>query len=182
MTKLADETLITPTLLHRFELEAGEQQGQGGYYALIRRSNGDLVSHHPFAPGAEPHQLMWAAEVLGLLNRDLHHNGAWVVVFTHPKRPSLETVLHQPRHAEYARYALIWIDADGDPQFSQEWSENESEMRDFADVMLAGIHSTAQKCEASWQAWKLMMLDVIGPREGQTYKKAKGQRPASMRQ
>jgi hypothetical protein len=117
---------------------------------------------------------MWGADVLALLNRELHHDGAWVLVFTHPIPPKL--AVHLPHHIEYGRYALIWIDEDGDPQFTMEWARGDSAgLIDFAAVVEAGIHSTAQKAETGWQLWNHHMRKVLAPKDGQLLKVAQGQ-------
>ena len=75
----------------------------------------------------------------------------------------------------------MWLDRDGDVQFSQEWQANDGELLTFDDVVIAGLESTVEKCEASWQAWKTLMLDVIDPAQGQTFNKAGGETPTSAR-
>lgn len=194
MTHLTDDTLITKALLQRFALEAEQDNGTTAYYALIRRSNGDLLTHHPFGMAAEIAQILWANDLLRLLNTELHHDGAWVICFTHPAQPSPKSTDKREehrltsldyalrKHTEYQRYALIWIDEDGDPNFTVEWTALEStELFDFAEVVAAGIESTAQKAETAWQIWYENMKLVIEPREGQTFKRAKGQRAPSAR-
>jgi hypothetical protein len=177
---LSDDLLITPTLLRRFELEAQFEDGDGRYYAIIRCENGRIVPIPFCAWELKPDQRMFAEDVLRKLNRELHHDGAWVICFTHVKRPSLECVLLDIKDADYARYALIWVDRDGDPQVTQDWMEGTTdELRDFAAVLAAGIESLMAKCETSWLLWHEMMVDVIEPEEGQTYKRAQGQRAPS---
>lgn len=180
MARLPYDKLISITLLRRFELEANAERGGQQYYALMLRDDGDLVAHHPFGPQLDPAQMIWAADVIRRLNKELHHDGAWVVCFTDPLPVLLETVLSAPpKHAEYGRYCLIWLDRDGDPQFTQEWVAGEnSGFLCFADVLLAGIVSTMQKCEVSWGIWREAQ-DVIDATEGQTFKKAQGQRASS---
>lgn len=180
MTKLTDETLITKALLQRFELEAAEEGGnQYAYYALIRRSDGNFVAHHPNMPHLDPMQLMWAASALTRFNAELHHDGAWVLVFTHPKPPSI--LIADPKYVECARYVFLWLDADGDVQFPMDWMENETELLDFADVVAAGIESNMQHAEESWQRWHHLMRVVpeIKAGKGQTYQRAKGERAPS---
>lgn len=177
MTKLADDILITPALLRRFHAEAELEGGDGRYYAIVRCQDGKILAHHPGAPLLMPEQALWAGDVITLLNRELHHDGAWVVVFTHPIPPQLDHVLHDPRHWEYGRYVLLWLDRDGDVQIPYEWVKGESELLDWADVMLAGIECVGHKCEGAWQTWHMLMRQVIDPQEGETYKRAQGQAP-----
>lgn len=175
-----EKHLITTALLRRFQLEGEREGGTGQYYALIRRSNGDLLSHHPGSPRLDPMQMLWAAEVLRMLNRELHHDGAWVVCFTHPRPPVL--AIEVPKHVEYSAYALMWIDGDGDVQFAQEWFAGENAgFQTFADVIGAGIESTVQKCEASWMTWHLHMREVLDPQPHELIKRAQGQRPSATR-
>lgn len=179
MTKLDDSTLITTALIQRFEIEAELEGGRGAYYALLRRSNGSFVAHHPYGVALQPDMLLWASRVLDFLNTVLHHDGAWVYVFTHPKAPKLTDT----KHAEYSRYVLMWMDKDGDVNLPIEWAENESEeFLHFADVVNAGMIAQGDRAEAAWQQWYALMRDRdLDLREGQTFKRAKGQRPASVR-
>jgi hypothetical protein len=180
VTKLSDNTLITKALLKRFELEAAEEGGNGyAYYALIRRSDGHFLAHHPSTPQLDPMQLHWATEALARFNRELHHDGAWVLVFTHPKPPSI--LVAAPNHLTYARYVFLWLDQDGDVQFPMDWMENETELLDFADVVAAGLESNLAHGEESWQRWHHLMRVVPDVKEGrgQTFKRAKGERAPS---
>lgn len=183
MPRLKEDQVITPALLKRFEAEAALGQASDAYYALIQRDNGDILSHHPFGPAAVPEQIMWAVDVIRSLNRELHHDGAWVIVFTDPKPPEKgECVAHlYAGHREYAKYALLWLDQDGDVQFAQEWVMGESELLDWCDVLMQGLEAVMQKCETSWSIWHHHMREVIEPAEGQTFKRAKGQAPSSVR-
>lgn len=173
---LTDDILITPTLIRRFELEAIEEGGEEGrYFAIIQRDGGDFVSHNPVSWNIVPEQLVFARDMLTLLNRECGHAGAWVIVFTHPEVDQLAKV-----HAEYQRFAFIWLDSDGDPAFTLDWLNGESEELDFADVLLSGSEAWADKLETAWQQWKMLMRDVIDPAEGQTFKRAQGQKAASL--
>lgn len=181
MARLDDDTLLTAALLSRFAEEAQLEGGDGRYFAFVERSNGDLLEHNPEAPPICGEQAMFAADVLKKLNRELHHDGAWVIVFTAPDKPTPGTLIFaSPDGVEYARYAILWVDTDGDVAFAVEWVRNESELLDFADVLMAGLEATMQHCEFAWQAWHLAMRQVLDPKEGQTFKRAKGQWPASL--
>lgn len=181
MARLIDENLIvTPTLLRRFQAEADFEAGEGRYCALILRENGlDLLAHHPFAPALAPPQSLWAGDVLRFLNRELHHDGAWVVVFTHPKPATVENALLLDNcHAEYARYVLLWMDGDGDVQIPIEWEEGTGEVRDWADVLIAGLEWVGRDCEVAWQSWHELVVRRLDRKEGRdTYKRARGERP-----
>lgn len=180
--RLPDDKLITPTLLRRFKDEADLEGGNGQHYALLQLENGNLTKFNPYSPNLAPEQILWAADVLRLLNRELHHDGAWVVVFTNPKPSPGQCIMAAPTHCDYERYGLIWLDADGDCQFTVEWAAGESgDLIDFADVMIAGKESTAEKCEAAWEAWHLMMRKVLEPKPEQLFKRAQGQRAPSAR-
>jgi hypothetical protein len=180
---ISDDLLLTPALLLRFEGEAVLEGGNGQFYAFVRFSDGKLLCHHPGSPPIVAEQIMWADDVLRSLNRELHHDGAWVVVFTAPQPladgADITTnafIYAQPDHVEYGRYVIMWLDADGDVQFSMEWVKNESDLLDFADVLFAGLQSTMDKAEGCWQMWHTHMREVLDPQEGQTFKRARGQR------
>lgn len=181
MPMLDDKTLITPTLLKRFVIEARMDGGTGQHYGCIYRSNGDLCVHHPGSPAASPEQVMFAGDMLKRLNRELHHDGAWCMVFTHPKPLAEGFAIFSSPHADYSRYVFLWLDPDGDVQIPIEWKENESELLDFADVLSAGCLAHMGCCEQAWMDWKMHMRDVLEPREGEIFKEAQGQRPPSMR-
>lgn len=179
---LREEDLITPALLKRFQAEAEIDGNDGHFYALIRRDNGDFLAHHPGSPPLVPEQTMWACDVLRRINRELHHDGAWVIVFTDPAPVGADEVMFvHSGHAEYGRYALLWADEDADVQFAVEWVRNESEVLDWTDVLMAGIESVMGKCETAWTLWNTHMREVLDPAEGQTFKRARGQQAAPTR-
>ncbi len=180
--RLLENDLLTPLLLQRFRLEGEFEGADGRHYGIMPRDDNSLLVHHPGSPSLDPMQMLWAGDVLKLLNRDLHHDGAWVIVFTHPVPVTPDVVPMLPKHQVYGRYAIIWVDEDGDPQFSMEWEIGiSSELKHFADVVAQGIEATAQKAEGSWQLWHTAMRKVLAPKQDQLFKKAKGQRAPSAR-
>jgi hypothetical protein len=121
-------------------------------------------------------QMAWAQRMLALLNIELHHDGAWVIVFTHPH--SLIVSLTAP---QYRQFRIMWLDVDGDPQFTLEWAHGEAHDEfDFAAVVLTGIEAWGQKCEECWLHWHRLMRETLEPAEGQTFRRARGERPHSM--
>lgn len=182
MARLIDENkIVTPTLLKRFEAEAESNYGDPAYYACILRSDKDLMVHHPFGLPASPEQLMFAADGLRFLNRELHHDGAWVIVFTDPKPPQLETAIHMPTHVEYSRYVFLWLDADGDVQFPMEWEEGGGgDLDDFADVLIAGLQTLGQHAENAYKMWTEAMR-ALDASPAEQFKRALGERAPSAR-
>lgn len=180
MPALSFDQLITKTLLQRFELEGEAEDGNGQHCGVILRDDGHIFVHHPRSPPIDSAQLLWAVRLLKLVNRELHHDGAWVVVFTHPSNVTFDSPIHaEARSAYYRRYGIIFCDKDADPQFTIEWLHGQNtELKDFAAVVLNGIESTAQKCE---QAWKMAQVanQVLDRKQGETYKRARGQRAPS---
>ena len=183
MPMLRDDLLITKTLLARFAAEGVHMNGDGRQYGFIRRDNGETTTWNPYSPEIIPEQTMFALDVLNKLNRELHHNGAWVMVFTDPKPADTGglAMLARSGQAEYSRYVIMWLDEDGDVQFPIEWVENECEPHDFAGVLVLGIENIVGLCEGAYELWHLHMRQVLEPKEGELYKRAQGQLPASYR-
>jgi hypothetical protein len=172
--RVPDERIITPFMLRRFIEEARLEGGNGQHYAIMQLSDGRYVDHNPASPALPPHQAVFARDMLAMLNREMNMGGVWVIVYTHPVPPEQIVLMHW----EYARFGFLWIDADGDPQFTVEWTKGEGDERDFADVMRSGRESWANRCMTAWQTWKHHMVDVLAPGEGQTIKRAQGQQAA----
>jgi hypothetical protein len=187
MARLRDDILLaTPVmtnLLTRFEVEAEEEGGNGQYYGVIQRDNGEWIDHNPHSPEFDPAQAMFARDVVELLNKELHHDGCWVIVFTHPRQRRVQLREESGRFAgvyafaQYDRFGFIWLDSDGDPQFTMDWANGECEELDFAECLVSGRESWADRCEAAWQKWNLYMRKVLQPKQDQLIKKAQGQRP-----
>lgn len=175
MARLGDSIInlgpVRENLRTRFEIEAEEEHGNGSYVGYLTQENGAMVTERRWALNPEPEQYMFAEDMLRLLNRELHHDGMWVIVFTHPGpfNPIVATT-------EYSRFGFIWLDSDGDPQFTMDWAKGECEELDFTDVLMSGIESWADRCEAAWEQWNLYMRKVLQPKQDQLVKKAQGQK------
>jgi len=176
MHNVSDDLLITPFLLRRFVREAEIEQNDQRHYAVLLRRDGQYLDYNPGSPELEEMQAVFARDLLRMLNRELHHDGAWVIVFTDPAPPQALISLKW----EYRRFAILWLDRDGDPHFSVEWLQGESDEFDFADVLLSGIESWVARAETAWQEWKMLMRDVIDPTSEQTFKRAQGQAPTNV--
>lgn len=172
---LPDATLITPTLLRRARAEGEQEGGDGRHVLVIRKRDGAVLTHKPASPDLDMDQLVYAMELLQFVNREIHHDGAWVVVFTHPVAQTLPLA-----GAFYARMCGIWLDQDGDPQFTIDWINGESEDElTFHEMVINGVIDRAHAYEAAWQSWHEMMRKVLEPRQDQLYRKALGEQAPS---
>lgn len=172
MHKLDDRHLVTPLLIRRFAEEAVYEGGghDDRFHAFLQRSDASYVEHTLSTP-CDPMQRVFAFDLLQGLNKDLYHDGAWVILFTNPKPVEIlaSTTL-------YDRFCLIWIDQDGDPGFTMDWVEGEIEDElDFADAMMSGLDSWIDRAETAWQNWHLLMREVLDPKANQLVKRAQGQ-------
>lgn len=169
MHKLDDDTMITPTLIKRFHDEGEFEGADGRFYALVQRSNGDLLSHQ-VGSDAGANECLFASDLLSYLNKKLHHDGAWCIVFTHPS-----PVVPPHRTCDYGRFVVLWMDGDGDVQFPLVHELG------MVEAMTWGMQAWAQQCETAWMLWHHAMRQVLDPQEGETFKRAKGQqRPTTL--
>lgn len=183
---LDTDSLVTPTLLRRFRAEALLDGGDGRFHALIVLQNGlECLSHRePDDVGQEapPHSVALALEILTRANKELNFGGAWVCVFTHYFAPAVPRMF-----GEYLRLTFIWLDQDGDPQFSMEtddpyeamrlrpWS-NEAPRDDNSPLIVhRGWGNDFALAHEAWTASR-RALDL---RSGETHRRAKGERAQS---
>ncbi len=175
MHKLDDDTLITANLLRAFIAYAEEEGGNGQHYAVIQRSNREWLDHNPHSPGLEPMQEQFARDVLDKVNSEIAHDGAWVLVFTHPG--AMANLLQS--NYEYARYLFLFLDADGDIQFNVDWSAGTAEdLLEFSDVLMRGWTVQLALLEGAYRQW-CMIKQATDAQPDQTFRRAKGQRRPS---
>ena len=179
-TTLNDDLLITPVMWKRFAEEASFENGPGRYAVMMRRSNGEVVELMDNDFGGKPvnpncrqigHDLLLKA------NDDCHHDGAWVVLMTHPDDALIAGLTFDAfddlGSVRFKRFVMLWIDEDGDPQFSIDiveplWRLQESGLAHWADA-----------CEEAWGKWNWAMRDVLAPSAAQKYKRAQGEHAPS---
>lgn len=201
-----DELLVTPTVRLRLEEEGmfGKEEetldwtqfaltgklnsrmhlygsnvrrdADGDYFAVVTRSNG-LV--HPFATDQfandppDDARRGFLQSLCWNLNRNLRHDGAWICAWTHPGLAVVQgdgTMSRQP-----TRFVLLWVDKDGDPQFTVENEEP------FWRAGQASLDHWLEEAETGWTTWFHHMRTVPGVTSHETYKKAQGETPPSLR-
>lgn len=174
-----DKLLNTPALRMRLDAEARFEEGGGTYRGFALRSGGVLDGHilrltslgNP--PPLDEMQVMFGQDMVRVLNRHLHHDGAWVVLFTHPSHVHKAGPIDLPvvggLPTMYGRFAFLWMDRDGDVQFTMD------SVSDFFEVLSEGPDPWIERAEQAWQNWKHVMRDVLAPKEGETYKRALGE-------
>lgn len=166
--KLEDNTLINPALLRRAIGEAEEDGGDGRHFLVIQKADRSYLEHNPYSPEPDGLQKVYAQTCLTLLNDELHHDGAWVALFTHPD-VTIGWVL------EYQRITFLFLDADGDVRFPFTWQQGaQSDEKDWAELIANGTHSLAHCAEHAWRLWRESM-DVLDAQPDQTYRRALGE-------
>jgi hypothetical protein len=175
MARLDDAILMSKpvltALLHRFHDEASLEDGNGQFYALIHQADGKFMGFNPGSPELKGDQEIFATDLLRFLNREIHHDGAWAMAFTHPEFNAI-----MQDGVEYKRFLLLWLDKDGDVQLPLDWVHGESDdLFDFTEVMMAGLEMWATFAEESWHLWHRAMVQIMAPKANQLIKAAQGQ-------
>lgn len=170
-----DDLLLNAALQRRLTAEAEFEYGPGLWWAVVCKRNGMTVpmKSGPAVVVPTEDQQVFAHDMARLLNKEIHHDGSWVVAFTHPSGaiyalPEVAISMTIP----YERWVFLWLDADGDVQFPVDC------VQPFVEVIHAGPSAWIETAEASWQAWHKHMREVLGIKpkdEAVTYKRAQGQ-------
>lgn len=110
-----------------------------GWYAVVIEAGGHATlagsDHDTSRPIDDVLTLM--LDVARRLNRELHHDGHWLVVW----------------HREQ-RLCLVWRDHDAAIQFTDEWSEP------WTRVKKLTVSDICQVAETAWQKWKELVAGV----------------------
>lgn len=160
------ELLFTNTLSMRYAAEADGF----GYWMVVTTSDGEQHIRTLCEPPL-PYQQMFCRDLGAGLNRHLHHNGAWIVGLVEAK--PLLVIDEAGAGRDYERAILLWVDEDGDPQFTIEVED------DWSRILSVGPDHWINKAEEAWLRWR-HMREVLDPQEGETYKRAQGQKPPSL--
>jgi len=153
-----DDLLVSRHALSRYEAEA-----DGAEWAAVlgtcRGRKIEVITSRATSPGLDPAQAMFAHDVAARLNRELDHDGAWVILLTHRTAISPLVIINATQ--EFKRFCMIWMDADGDIQFTV---ENDDPLW---MVLSQGIHHWMDQAEGAWRQWKHLMRDVLAPSSDQ---------------
>lgn len=126
------------------------------YIGQVRAPSG-VIMEARFFYRVEPWQIDHAEKLVHKLNYELHHDGAWSVLWKHPAPDGVPTMI-----------SMAYQDADGDVQFVVDSN------RTCADLQIAGPESQIEICERAYKQFMGWLSDVdIGA--GQMIKAAQGQ-------
>lgn len=109
-------------------------------------------------------QFSFAMSLCTELNKEMHHNGAWLVAWTHP--PHAAEALRVNPALEWRRLVMLFLDKDGDPQFTID------SVRPWPDIAVSGVHHFVDQAEQGIQMWREQM-DALELKENQTIQLAK---------
>ena len=147
--RLGDREL-SASLIGMLDMEAGG----GGWWALVPRSNGDLLHRHnrlAILPDAERQD--FARRLVIRLNQELHCNGAWIVGWADANR----------------RWFMFWKDRDGDQHVVVDNDEP------WARVRSVPVEHWLDDANAAWAKTFLDFKAVLDLKPGMQAKLAQGE-------
>jgi len=170
MAQFKDEYLGSLLVRQRLMLESENTNAVlTGYWAVAVQGDGRQVVMQAGTRSVPDYmQQTFARDMARALNSAIRHDGSWLVLWTHPCFDD-----GQERVVDFNMWHFLWLDEDGDPQFT---IDNEDP---FWLALANGELHWLEQAEYAWSQWNLMMREVLAPTEGQTYKRAQGQAPAS---
>ena len=166
-----EEILLGKALTQRFQHEAAFNTGSTRYVAYLPQGN--KVTSLTNGPQPVDELRMFGMDMVGALNRELHHDGAWVIVLTDPVRDG-GVIIDLSAKWLYQRWVILWLDEDGDVQFPVE-NEERLEL-----VLSMGPDHWLEQCELAWNLWDENRKD-LGAKPEQTFKRAQGETAPSAR-
>lgn len=112
-----------------------------------------LRNYTPSMAEVAPHpiQVQFAKNLLDILMKELHFNGLWIVGWTHP--PTSYAALTEMDNA-WQRLIIIWLDQDGDPQYTIDYD------KPVVEIIADGLELHAKKAEDAHQQWRQIYSDT----------------------
>lgn len=138
-----------------------------GPFRCVIQAEGGLVMEFGTGPALGMVQRMVADDMVAELNKQLHHDGCWLFNFANPEPVSIAVEMGR----RYARFAILWMDRDGDIQFAIDCE------RPFEKTIEEGPDALAEKCSKAWDWWHFHMRTVLDPQPHEMFKKALGEKP-----
>lgn len=168
MHKLDERTLVTPALLQRllFETTGGDKNADNRHCAYLQKNNGDLMEHS-LGPSCNPLETAFASELLTAANDYLHHDGAWLILFTH-YAPAIPPQIQ----GNYQRIVVLWMDGDGDVHIPVEFEEG------LEAAYSKKLYSWLEDLETAYALW-CRAQDVLDAQGKEKYHRALGETPPS---
>lgn len=180
MKNLPSNLWKSPVILQRlfaescFEGDHGISQKKHYWVVVPQSDTGqgviELKNYKENLENIDPHEMQkqFVVELQKLLQRNAHFDGLWIVGYTHP--PSVYGVLTDTENC-WNRLIMIWLDEDGDPQFTLE-SE-----RPFIEQFSDGPDYWIEQAHNAYEAYKPIfgrkaMKDDMLLKEGVHQKKA----------
>lgn len=138
--KVDDKAVFTLNLQGYFN---GEADGYP-WFAYGETSEAyPLVKYSEGAQVPRPEQRMFAADLAQFLNKFLALDGAWWILL---KEMDTELDANRIPHVTYRNFVMIYIDADGDAQFSLE-----SDDQHWSEWLLKGRQYWGDYAHRSWE-------------------------------
>ncbi len=112
-----------------------------------RRDTAVLKNYTPGVLDIDPHEMqqVFARDLREALQEQINHDGIWMVGWTNP--PASGQVIATDGDNVWGRLAMIWLDEDGDPQFTV---ESESFV---IEIISNGVMYYVDLCEQAYKAY-----------------------------
>lgn len=178
MPVIDERNILTPFTFKRLDQE-GMQSADIGvhgfpkWFAIINRGgiNSEFVGNfngdeHDYVTRPPDYQVAFGCRLAQLLNKQISHNGHWIVAFTHGPLPNFGLVIPGRPTDDWRRFIMLWLDEDGDPQFTVD------NVEPFSIVAQASNDHWISDADKAWDHWKHLMRTVLAPRSDQLVKRA----------
>ncbi|CAB4144177.1 hypothetical protein UFOVP469_16 [uncultured Caudovirales phage] len=148
---------VPPPIVQARLREDLDETVEGAWWSFVIYDDGRaaLVPQSPFAPRPPLSAEARMMEIGVMLNRELHHNGHWVVAWAD------------------GQINILWRDGDGDLQFVDTFDETWARIRRWPATTFV------QSAERAWQRWRDHTLTAELKR-GEMYRRALGERPLAV--